>query len=75
MKSQYFKLLSCFGLVASFCMQSATAEAIYASVKATGMAATCVAYPLDTLVVAYNPAGITDVGDRIDLEGGWVHSK
>lgn len=75
MKSRCFKLLSCLGLLASFCMQSSSAEAIFASVKSTGMAATCVAYPLDTLVVAYNPAGLADICDRVDGEAAWVRSR
>lgn len=75
MKSRCFKLLSCLGLLASFCMQSSSAEAIFASVKSTGMAATCVAYPLDTLVVAYNPAGLADICDRVDIEAGWVRER
>jgi long-chain fatty acid transport protein len=36
------------------------------------MAAACISYPLDSLVGAYNPAGMVDVGDRLDLEAGWV---
>lgn len=44
----------------------APAEAIFTSAKALGMAAAVAAYPQDSLVVAYNPAGITDVGNRFD---------
>lgn len=73
MKQRLFKLLTCMGIVAIF-MQSSTAEAIFASVKATGRAGTCIADPQDTLVGAYNPAGIIGVGNRFDAEGGWVRN-
>lgn len=46
------------------------AEALLASMKATGMAATAIAYPQDAIVAAYNPAGSTAVGDRFDLGFG-----
>lgn len=75
MKLRFLNLLSCLGMTFALCLQSSTAEAIFASVKSTGMAATCISYPIDTLVGAYNPAGMIDVGDRLDLEIGWVHSK
>lgn len=52
---------------------SAPAEAILASVKTFGMAATGVAYPLDALAAAFNPAGAVDVPDRID--GGMTWSR
>ncbi len=53
----------------------AEVEGIVASVKSTGMAATAIAYPQDSLVAAYNPAGIIDVGDRIDLECTWSQDR
>lgn len=56
----------------AFCLNPSTVEAVFASVKSTGMAATCISYPLDTLVGAYNPAGMPEIGDRIDVEAGWV---
>lgn len=74
MKLRFFNLLACLGMTAAFCMQSSTAEAIFASVKSTGMAATCISYPLDTLVGAYNPAGMVWVGNRTDVEIAWVHN-
>lgn len=50
---------------------SAPAEAILASVKTFGMAATGVAYPLDSLAAAFNPAGAVDVPNRIDVGATW----
>jgi long-chain fatty acid transport protein len=73
MKLRFLKMLVCIGSLMTLCLQSSTAEAIFASVKATGMAATCIAYPLDTLVAAYNPAGMAMIGDRHDVEAAWVH--
>ena len=73
MKSRFFKLFACVGSIAVLCMQSSPAEAIFASVKATGMAATCIAYPQDSLVAAYNPAGMAFIGNRLDIEGAWIH--
>ena len=37
------------------------------------MAATAVAYPLDSVAGAYNPAGMGIIGDRFDAEAAWVH--
>lgn len=62
----FFASLSLLGFVNQ-------AEAVLASVKSTGMAATAIAYPQDALCAAYNPAGIVWVGDRIDSEIGWLH--
>jgi long-chain fatty acid transport protein len=73
MEKRLFNLLTCLALFV-FCIPSSKAEAIFASVKATGRAATCIADPLDSLVGAYNPAGITGVGDRLDVEGGWTRN-
>lgn len=75
MMFRFLKLLSCVGSVIALCLQSQSAEAIFASVKSTGMAATCISYPLDSLVGAYNPAGMVDVGDRFDFEVGWVRDR
>lgn len=50
-------------------------EALIASVKATGMGAVGVAKPQDALAAAYNPAGITDIGDRIDAGIVWGHDQ
>jgi long-chain fatty acid transport protein len=75
MKLRFITTLACFGMIGSLCLQPAQVEAIFASVKATGMAAACISYPLDTLVGAYNPAGEIDIGDRFDLEGAWVNDR
>lgn len=53
--------------ILSFTLLSLSAEAFYASVKSMGMAGTAMAYPIDTLAGAYNPAGMPLVGNRIDL--------
>ncbi len=64
---------SSLGLLTLFCSTPSKVEAIFASVKSTGMAATSIAYPQDSLAVAYNPAGMVVVGNRIDGEAGWLH--
>ena len=71
MKSKLLSLLAGLSFVGSLCLAPSEAEAVLASVKTLGMAATAIAYPTDSLVIAYNPAGITSVGDRLDTEGGW----
>lgn len=65
-------LIAGMGSLLAMCVQPSTAEAIFASLKSTGMAATCISYPLDSVVGAYNPAGMPDIGDRFDLEAAWV---
>ena len=75
MNLRLLKSLACLGAIVSLSLQPAQVEAIFASVKSTGMAATCISYPLDTLVGAYNPAGETDIGDRIDIEAGWLNDR
>lgn len=55
----------------SLCCPPAKAEAIWASVKSSGMGGAAIAYPLDSLCIAYNPAGLLLVGERID--GGFYY--
>lgn len=69
------KMLTTLGLLASLCLTTQDAEAVLASVKSTAMAATAVAHPIDALAGAYNPAGITDVGDRFDVGAYWVRDE
>lgn len=75
MKKWRLKLLTSLAASALGLLAPQQAEAVIASVKATGMAATCIAYPQDSLVAAYNPAGIIDVGDRLDLECTWTQDR
>lgn len=46
---------------------------IYTSVKSSGMGGAVCAHPIDTLVAAYNPAGLAFVGDRWDLGVHWAN--
>ena len=55
------------GLVSSISLSTSDAHAVLASIKSTGMAATAVAYPQDSLAGAFNPAGMADVGNRFDM--------
>jgi long-chain fatty acid transport protein len=66
MKTAFKKVLLCLGLASSVCVPTTDVHAVFASVKSTGMAAAAVAYPQDALAGAFNPAGMVDVGDRID---------
>jgi long-chain fatty acid transport protein len=68
-------LMTTLGALTAFLSQSSNAEALAASVKTFGMAATGVAYPQDAMAVAYNPAGMARVGDRIDMGIHWAHDK
>jgi hypothetical protein len=63
-----------FSTMAVLSLHSSSADAIFASVKSTGMAATAISHPIDSLAGAYNPAGMPTVGDRFDLEAGWVRT-
>lgn len=72
MKSRCIKMLASMGLYASLCFSANEAEAVLASTKSTAMAATAIAHPIDALAGAYNPAGMTEVGDRFDIGAYWV---
>ena len=71
MKFRARKLIAGLGIAAALCGWSSTAEALLAGVKATGMAATSTAYPQDSFVVAYNPAGLAFLDNRFDLGFAW----
>lgn len=61
-----------FGVIALL-GQASSAEALIASVKSLGMAAAVTANPQDTLSAAYNPAGLVEVGTRLDTGINWAH--
>lgn len=63
------------GAFSALMVHSSNAEALAASVKAFGMAGTGVAYAQDALAVAYNPAGMAWIGDRVDLGIHWAHDS
>lgn len=54
---------------------SGSADALLASVKTLGMAATGIAYPQDALAAAFNPAGAVEICDRIDIGFTWAQDK
>lgn len=54
---------------------SGSADAVLASVKTLGMAATGIAYPQDALAAAFNPAGAVEICDRIDVGFTWAQDK
>ena len=66
MKFVFRKMMACFCLASCLSLTTSDAHAILASVKSTGMAAAAVAYPQDAEAAAFNPAGMVDVGDRMD---------
>jgi long-chain fatty acid transport protein len=72
MKFNKLSLAACIGLIAILGSLPERAEAIFASVRSTGMAATAIAYPQDSLAVAYNPAGMIAIGNRVDVEAAWL---
>lgn len=45
------------------------------SVKGSGMGSTGVAYGQDSLAGIYNPAGMADIEDRVDIEGIGQHNE
>lgn len=71
MKVCLFKYLAVVGIASSLFLTPQTTEAVLASVKTTGMAATGIAYPQDALAGAFNPAGMAAVGDRFDMGFTW----
>lgn len=66
-----FMLTTLGSAAIGLCSLSSSAEAILASVKTFGMAATGVAYPIDALAAAFNPAGHVEICDRLDLGITW----
>lgn len=62
MKRHLFSKLTCLAL-----LSASSLMATAASVKSIGMGGACVAYPLDSGVMAFNPAGIVDLEDRVDI--------
>jgi len=68
----YFNIAYVFPLITTLFLHTSQVEAVFASAKSTGMAATSISYPIDSLAGAYNPAGIAVVGDRLDVEAAWV---
>ena len=71
MKFRCLRLTGSIALLACLCMTTTPADALLTSVKSTGMAAAAVAYPQDSLAGAFNPAGMVDVGDRLDVGIIW----
>lgn len=55
--------------------QATKAEALIAGIKGTGMAAAVTAYPVETLSAAYNPAGMVEIGNRVDAGITWAHYR
>lgn len=68
-------LWTTLGAFTALMSHSSNAEALAASVKTFGMAGTGVAYAQDALAVAYNPAGMAWIGDRMDLGVHWTHDS
>lgn len=66
MKFEFRKMLVLMGLASCLSLTTSHVHAVLASVKTTGMAATGIAYPQDAEAGAFNPAGMVDVGDRLD---------
>lgn len=74
MRSFYMKTMASLGLLAALGLSN-SAEGFVAGAKATGMAATGIAYPQDAFAGAYNPAGIVDVTDRLDFGFDWIQDR
>jgi long-chain fatty acid transport protein len=75
MKFSRLKMLACLSITAAFSLSFTEAHAFLAGAKATGMAATGIAYPQDSYAGAYNPAGTVDVQDRIDGTFEWIQDR
>lgn len=67
MKRRFFKGLAVLSATLAMTFPPAPAEAFIPSIKGLGIAAAGTAYPQDAETGAYNPANITEVGDRADV--------
>lgn len=68
-------LVATIGACVGFLSISSSADALLASVKTTGMAATGIAYPQDAFAAAFNPAGAVEICDRLDVGFTWGQDK
>lgn len=75
MRLQHGKLLISLFIFTAASSTPNKVDAFIAGAKATGMASTGVAYPQDAYAGAYNPAGIIEVGNRIDIGFEWSHDN
>lgn len=75
MRTRSLSWMAVLGLLTSLCLTSSSADAVLAGVKGLGRASTVVAYPEDTLVAAFNPAGEAWVGDRWDIGTNFDYVK
>lgn len=69
------RLICAAALFLALIISPTKVEALFASVKSMGMAGAAVAYPQDSLSIAYNPAGIVFLFDRIDVEAAWLRNR
>lgn len=72
--TSYSKIIFCI-LSFTILLFSTQVEALIGSTKATGMGAVGQAYPQDALAGLFNPAGITDICDRVDVGVTWIHDE
>ncbi|WP_039376419.1 OmpP1/FadL family transporter [Parachlamydia acanthamoebae] len=75
MKFRWPPFFSVIGLATTLCLMTSDIHALVLSVKSLGMAAVGVAYPQDSLVGGFNPAGTTEVPDRLDLGFTWARDR
>src|SRR3990167_3884492 len=64
-----------FLLMATLCSLPITSDAAFVSVKAMGRGGAVMADPVDSLTIAYNPAGLAWMGGRLDIGGYWVRQS
>lgn len=62
-------------LFSATCLITNTTSAFFAGTKAPGMGATGIAYPQDAFAGAYNPAGILEIEDRLDLAATCIYNR
>ena len=67
------RIVASLALAMGFCFVTSSAEAFLTSAKAIGMGGAGVAFPQDSLATGYNPAGMVEVGDRMDIGLNWAH--
>jgi long-chain fatty acid transport protein len=75
MKYSAWKYLAATTFFTLICSTPSLIAAFIAGAKASGMAATGIAYPQDAFAGAYNPAGIVEIGNRVDIGIDWIRDK
>ena len=73
MNYRFTKFFSGLGLFSILCTMPSTTEAVYAGVKSMGRGSAVMATPVDSFIIAYNPAGLAWVNEQLNVGGYWIY--